>query len=187
MNLSPCWRPSAFSAWSSRSPICGSRSRSDASNAWFDSLVKCPSRLNGPYRQNTPPRAQHARDAGEHQLHFRPAHDVRRVRAEDVVDCLDRPLAVAHVELQRRAQVRQRRFAHPQADAGEIRLAVRRLPLQMRQMRGEVHGVLPGAGADLQRDARLREPLAQYLEDRLAIALASLGMGLHGTRRKVVR
>jgi hypothetical protein len=57
----------------------------------------------------------------------------------------------------------------------------------MRKIRGEVHGMLPGARADFESSAGLREPLAQHLEDRLAIALASLRMGLHGTRRNVVR
>jgi hypothetical protein len=47
--------------------------------------------------------------------------------------------------------------------------------------------MLARPGADFERNARLREPLAQYLEDRLAIALASLGMGFHGARRNVAR
>jgi hypothetical protein len=55
----------------------------------------------------------------------------------------------------------------------------------MRQVRREVHSMLTGAGADLERSAGLREPLPQYLEDGLAIALASIRMWLHGTRRKV--
>lgn len=54
-------------------------------------------------------------------------------------------------------------------------------------MFGEVHGVLARPGADLQNGAGLREPLAQYLQDRVAIALTSRRVGFHGTRRNVVR
>jgi hypothetical protein len=59
--------------------------------------------------------------------------------------------------------------------------------LEVRKIPGEVHRVLARPRADFERAAGLREPLAQYLEDRLAIALASRGMRLHGARRKVCR
>jgi hypothetical protein len=57
----------------------------------------------------------------------------------------------------------------------------------VRKTAGEVHRVLARPRADFERIAGLREPLAQYLKDRLAIALASLGVRLHGARRKVCR
>ena len=54
----------------------------------------------------------------------------------------------------------------------------------MRQRRGEVHGVLPRAAADLQHAPAVREALAQDREYRLAVAVARRRerLGAHGQK-----
>ena len=75
------------------------------------------------------------------------------------------------VEHQRRQQVRQLRRGAVGRDAPErIGIGVGRLPCQVRQRRGEVHGMLAGAARDLQHDPLRGQRLAQDREDRLAVA-----------------
>ena len=53
---------------------------------------------------------------------------------------------------------------------------VGRLPLQVRQGGGEVHGVLAGAAADFQDAATRREVSAQDCEDGVAVAGGGWGV-----------
>ena len=111
-------------------------------------------------------RAQRRADACEHRLHFRPAHDVRRVRAEDIVHVADGPGRIEHVQCDAAragspgrappthsrmpGRFSSRSVAQPGPGAADAR---------------EMHRVLTGSGADLEHRAGRREPLLAGLRE----------------------
>src|SRR5262249_47250379 len=59
---------------------------------------------------------------------------------------------------------------------------VARLPPEVRQIRGEVRGVLAGARADLEHHPRVPEDALQDGKDRHAVAFARFGIRFHRMR-----
>src|SRR5690606_29197892 len=74
---------------------------------------------------------QHTPYSLEHLLDFGPAHDVRGVRTENVVDALDGPDLLVHIQLKRTANVRQLRLVEPGFDPRVILGSIRSNPLQV--------------------------------------------------------
>lgn len=125
---------------------------------------------------------QHAGEAGEEGLDGWPGHDVQGVGGEGGVVAAGRPGA-EDVKFERRQHVGQRRLGQPGADAGQEIRPVGGLPGQMRQVAGEVDGVLAGAAADFQHLPAVGEDLAEHGEDGLAVSGGGGGVGFfHGRR-----
>src|SRR5690606_29058618 len=114
-------------------------------------------------------------------------HDMGGVRSKHVIRDGYRPVRIHDVEPHRLVQVGERGLAHPLGDSRQVLFAIAWNPHQVRQVSGAMDSVLSGAGSDLEYRAALEEPLTQYREDRLAVALTGLGEWLHGRRRKCWR
>ena len=87
---------------------------------------------------------------------------------------IDRPILAARVEHQGRPQIRKSRSRSPSGNrAKRIGVQVARLPLELRKALRKEGRMLARAAGDLQHDAFARQPIAQHLGDRLAVAQGS--------------
>src|SRR5690606_28961146 len=137
-----------------------------------------PAFAEGSVERKAPARRQPPAELLEHGADRRPAHDVRGVGAEGMVELKVRPRPL-HVQHDGRAHVSKLRLLQPSRDAGEVLRQVARLPDQLGHGAAEVYRMLSGAAADLQHRASTGEFLQQHLEYGLLIALASFRIGLH--------
>ena len=85
----------------------------------------------------------------------------------------DRPGLAAHVQLEGGVRrLAPPSDAHPLLQPGEIFGGIGRLPGEPGEMAGEVHGMLPGAAADLEDVAAAGECRGDDRKDRILVALA---------------
>jgi hypothetical protein len=120
-------------------------------------------------------RGRHSANSAEQVLYRVPSHDVQRVGGEDRIDRLDLPRQSAHVELDGSAQIWRSLLSDPFAQPCQVSARVTGLPGEVREVSGEMRGVLAGAAADLQDPATVREGAGKDLEYRSFVTLASFG------------
>ena len=119
--------------------------------------------------------------------HRSPTHDVQCVGREEGVDVLDVPRQPTDIELQGREEisrigdslagrsVRRVLVLEALAQSFEILAGVARLPDEVREMRGEVNGVLARSAADFEYLFAVGEGLRKDLSNRFLVTLAGLG------------
>src|SRR4051812_19862998 len=127
--------------------------------------------LEGPVEVEDAARRKQSPGARHQPLGGPPRRDVDHVDRNDRIGASDGPAWHGRIELERRLEVRQSGRAAMRRDAAQRRgVSVARLPGEMREAGGEVHGMLAGAACDLEHRAATRQHATKHREDRIAVA-----------------
>ena len=113
--------------------------------------------------------------SAEEIAHRGPTHDVQCVGREEGVDGLGAPRQPTDIELQGREEISPALVRDPLAQSFEILAGVARLPDEVREMCGEVNGVLARSAADFEYLLAVGECLRKDLAYRFLVTLAGFG------------
>ena len=125
--------------------------------------------------------------SAEERAHSGPTHDVQSVGCKESVDGLELPGQLTDVELQGRQEIWSALVRDPLAQACQVFARITRLPDEMREMRGEVNGMLTRSTADFEYLATVSESLRKNFAYGFFVTLAGFGYTVRHCRVKTRR
>src|SRR6476646_2433928 len=134
----------------------------------------CPAQHEGSVEEEDPVRPQEAPRPGKEPERRPPRRDVDHIQGDHRVKwcvVLYAPYPSAHVDGDRRAHIGEPFGGTPRLDAGARgRVWIARQPDEPGQRLRKADDVLPGTGANFERDALLRQHPSEHLSDWPTIA-----------------